>query len=67
MQSTPNDERVAMTAPDIENDNREEYDIVIRSFDRPEQLCRTTLALLRSHGASLSDVGVFITASARER
>ena len=63
MQSTPNDERVAMTAPDIENDNKEEYDIVIPSFDRPEQICRTTLALLRRHGVSLSDVGVFITPS----
>jgi hypothetical protein len=41
--------------------NRPNFKIVIPSLNRPEELCLTTLALLRSHGISLSSVGVFIT------
>jgi hypothetical protein len=42
---------------------RPNFKIVIPSLNRPEELCLTTLALLRSHGVALSDVGVFITPS----
>jgi len=37
--------------------------VVIPTLDRPDELCLTTLALLRSHGVSLADVGMFITPS----
>jgi hypothetical protein len=45
----------------LEHTQRPNYKIVIPSLNRPEELCLTTLALLRSHGISLSNVGVFIT------
>jgi hypothetical protein len=45
----------------LEHTNRPDFKIVIPSLNRPEELCLTTLALLRSHGISLSTVGVFIT------
>ena len=45
----------------LEHTQRPNFKIVIPSLNRPEELCLTTLALLRSHGISLSSVGVFIT------
>jgi hypothetical protein len=45
----------------LEHTHRPIFKIVIPSLNRPEELCLTTLALLRSHGISLSNVGVFIT------
>jgi hypothetical protein len=45
----------------LEHTQRPNFKIVIPSLNRPDELCLTTLALLRSHGISLSNVGVFIT------
>ena len=66
--------RTTITSQDIADGNVRHYadylkasrcpsfKVVIPTLDRPEQLCLTTLTLLRSHGFPLSNIGVLITA-----
>jgi hypothetical protein len=45
----------------VNSSKRPVFKVVIPTFDRPEQLCLTTLTLLRSHGVPMCNIGVFIT------
>jgi hypothetical protein len=45
----------------VNSSKRTVFKVVIRTLDRPEQLCLTTLTLLRSHGVPMCNIGVFIT------